>query len=339
VPIYSVHSLDVVGNPVDGYEVNDSRALREVYIPASLDSEFAIDGQDRNVCEALIANGTLDPAAREERLAGSLNFEYGGPGEPITVTLNESAFAYMNREEETGDQFIAMVPSAPRERARVRAQAEQNVPNADWEVDEVTNNRPILSLTPQELISDTDADLFVDKGVFWQTTLHFGPRFVGDSDTVKVAIAFSRILRERLTPEEMRQVVERNRAEADRNICHSQDFADANMVMNDAFEEVMDRGFDYGGDEADEEIWSAAWEMAKTYDFEAPYSLQVNVGYHDGWIGIVVSGPDASDRFEWPLQDWPHTFGFDPLTSEEIRPAKKQLAEILVALDQALERS
>ncbi len=80
----------------------------------------------------------------------------------------------------------------------------------------------------------------------------------------------------------------------------------------------------------------------------APYDIRFVLGYDAGRLGVeVLVGASVDprpltqrDRFEWDLAEWQRrpTFGFDPLTSEEIRPTKKQLAEILVALDQYLEK-
>ena len=50
-----------------------------------------------------------------------------------------------------------------------------------------------------------------------------------------LAIEFCDELRATLTPEKMQDVVSLNAMEADPNVCHSHDFCDANMVLNDVF--------------------------------------------------------------------------------------------------------
>jgi len=330
VPVYSVRSLDVLGNPVDGYEVNDSRALREVYIPPS--SADAAPWE-RVIVAALVEArvlSTLAPAALER---GELTITH----DDLTIEEQETAWVGLYEGEGGDVRFLEMQSGrpGPRERASVSRMLEENET-----LGEVLGSRPIYSLEQQLLEGDFDED-----GIFREEVLHFGPRFVGDSNTAKVANAFSRILRERLAPEELRQVVERNRAETNPDVCHSQDFCDANMAMNDAFEEAMDRGFDYGGDEADEEIWEAAWELAKTYDFTVPYRLHIEVSLQDEKSSIVikvsVDDGDTSDTFWWPLADWQRnpSLGYNPTTGKKLKkPSERQLAEILVALDQALER-
>ncbi len=78
------------------------------------------------------------------------------------------------------------------------------------------------------------------------------------------------------------------------------------------------------------------------------YDLLIELGYYRDTerIGVeVVVGnmlrPHTSDRFEWPLAEWQRnpTFGFDPMTREELTPTPKQLEAILVSLDSFMERT
>ena len=75
-----------------------------------------------------------------------------------------------------------------------------------------------------------------------------------------MARTFSGLLRDELTAGQMSSVIERNRAETDRNVCHSHDFCDANMTMARAFRLV-------GQDPADNALWDAAWNAAKQAEF------------------------------------------------------------------------
>lgn len=50
-----------------------------------------------------------------------------------------------------------------------------------------------------------------------------------------LALEFSQDLHASLGPEQMREVVERNRAETAPGVCHSHDFCDANMVIYAVF--------------------------------------------------------------------------------------------------------
>jgi hypothetical protein len=95
---------------------------------------------------------------------------------------------------------------------------------------------------------------------------------MSDFETNKVALAnaFVAVLTEWLTPEQMFQVRRRNAQRTSELVCHSHDFCDANMAMDQAFKKVIGRDpLDYlnhdeegSMDEADVALWNAAWEYA-----------------------------------------------------------------------------
>jgi len=93
-----------------------------------------------------------------------------------------------------------------------------------------------------------------------------------------VARAFCRELARALSKSELAEVVRRNAAETDANVCHSHDFIDANMVMLRAYRRngwarfgplVMRppsfRHESYAGGRA---LWSGAWDAAKAAGFD-----------------------------------------------------------------------
>jgi hypothetical protein len=77
---------------------------------------------------------------------------------------------------------------------------------------------------------------------------------------------FSQILKTELSAEEMTEVVRINSLPAYSDACASHDFCDANMVMNEAFEKVMQREFDFDSD-CDTDLFNGAWSLAKTNNF------------------------------------------------------------------------
>jgi hypothetical protein len=86
---------------------------------------------------------------------------------------------------------------------------------------------------------------------------------------LRVAAAFSRVLRDWLTVDEFAELVELNREETDKTVCHSHDFCDANMAMHEALVEcgAIDKdGFD-ADDEFIVELFSAAWDEAVKNEF------------------------------------------------------------------------
>ena len=103
-------------------------------------------------------------------------------------------------------------------------------------------------------------------------------------NTEILAREFSATLREWLRPDELAEVVDRNRAETDSYICHSHDFCDANMAMFQAMETTLNISPDSIwvaetiAKEANEAIqnaetaplmtaWNEAWEIAKRNEF------------------------------------------------------------------------
>lgn len=77
----------------------------------------------------------------------------------------------------------------------------------------------------------------------------------------ELARGFSRVLRKRLSPDELAECVRRNDSEANPGICHSHDFCDANMAMAEAWELLTSLPH------CPEALWDAAWNIAKTSNF------------------------------------------------------------------------
>lgn len=84
---------------------------------------------------------------------------------------------------------------------------------------------------------------------------------------VSLACVFSEVLKVWLSPDEMREVIARNRAEPNPSICHSHDFCDANMAMLEAWEPAIGPDIDVHSDEGIA-LWNAAWSRAKRNDFQ-----------------------------------------------------------------------
>jgi hypothetical protein len=91
---------------------------------------------------------------------------------------------------------------------------------------------------------------------------------------VILGVAFTARCVEAFTADQMAEVKRRNVDHADDGACATHDFADANMIMLDAFFQTMghEPGFLDGTDEkgipspeteADIALWNAAWEWAK----------------------------------------------------------------------------
>ncbi len=72
---------------------------------------------------------------------------------------------------------------------------------------------------------------------------------------------FSAILKRWLKPWEMREVAKRNREETSEGVCHSHDFCDANMAMDEAWTSFGLASID-GENEFECKLWGAAWNHA-----------------------------------------------------------------------------
>ena len=90
----------------------------------------------------------------------------------------------------------------------------------------------------------------------------------GTPTAEQVAAKFSEILRGWLTPEQMEQVVERNRAEKSPGVCHSHDFCDANMFLYDVFMKYGMNPVEEGGMDRWGDLWDRSWNMAKAAEFK-----------------------------------------------------------------------
>jgi len=90
----------------------------------------------------------------------------------------------------------------------------------------------------------------------------------------RLAMEFSKIIRSWLTVEEMEEVISRNKTQTCDDVCHSHDFCDANMAMEEALGKVgLPSMHDENFADADvlnpitSERWGKAWSIAKRNEF------------------------------------------------------------------------
>ena len=89
------------------------------------------------------------------------------------------------------------------------------------------------------------------------------------NDPDALASEFCAVLRSWLTPEQMEEVVRRNKVETHPGICHSHDFCDANEVMLQAARNLglLSQIEDIDERYLVEDIWDEAWNRAKAEGF------------------------------------------------------------------------
>jgi hypothetical protein len=85
---------------------------------------------------------------------------------------------------------------------------------------------------------------------------------------IALARAFSQEVQEALSVAQFQEVLDRNAAEDNPDVCHTHDFMDANMLMSDAFVSITGHEVDGNSDE-DVALWNAAWDIAKAAKFFA----------------------------------------------------------------------
>lgn len=91
--------------------------------------------------------------------------------------------------------------------------------------------------------------------------------WVKNSPTVEMlANAFSRILRKELTESIINEIIRRNREENNPNVCHTHDFCDSNVIMDDALA-TLGVITDIQSDRQ-QYLWCAAWDLAVKNEFK-----------------------------------------------------------------------
>ena len=115
-------------------------------------------------------------------------------------------------------------------------------------------------------IVKTDACIVHQDGTTTETTVGWIPP---SFQVEPIAEAFAEIMRQWLTRDEFAEMKRRNETDSAYAgaACASHDFCDANMAMDAAFRQVMDRAPDVVGEglavEMDCALWNDAWELAR----------------------------------------------------------------------------
>jgi hypothetical protein len=85
----------------------------------------------------------------------------------------------------------------------------------------------------------------------------------------RLAKAFCESVTEYLTREELIEAVSRNAKEVHPDVCHTHDFCDANMAMEEAWDSIFEFGVEIGDVESNSKLWGAAWDLAKNRKFKS----------------------------------------------------------------------
>ena len=87
-----------------------------------------------------------------------------------------------------------------------------------------------------------------------------------DSRIEELKSAFIQVIQAWITAEDRTTIDLLNKNETDKNVCHTHDFCDANMAMDEAFQDVFDREFNLNSQD-DMNMVNLAWDKAKEQGF------------------------------------------------------------------------
>ncbi len=97
------------------------------------------------------------------------------------------------------------------------------------------------------------------------------PTAAADAKKADLAKEFSRLIRRDLTATQLMEANARNANNADKSICHTHDFIDANMTMAEAFKNIIGHSPEVHQESAssreDVVLWNGAWDIANAENF------------------------------------------------------------------------
>lgn len=117
MPFYTVYSLDVWGNPVDGFEVNDRFKQGKIYLRPGLASGVPPDAELRGVVDVLIKENFLNDLALEAFDRGDLQVTDFGYGSFELAELEADAEEDGDEVTEAHKPILSLEEEADRERS------------------------------------------------------------------------------------------------------------------------------------------------------------------------------------------------------------------------------
>lgn len=169
----------------------------------------------------------------------------------------------------------------------------------------------------------------------------------GADRVVDLAREFARLLLVAVGLQDLREVDARNRAEPSPNVCHSHDFCDANVFMDEAHDTVLGWSVAARLPAADTALWDLAWEYAKlagfvrlavvkgTPDVQAEVIRTAVTADSGGELRVRMRLPGMTlDDFELPLIDLDF-YGRDPRLQIVIHGAEMDEPAVHVRFDGA----
>lgn len=105
------------------------------------------------------------------------------------------------------------------------------------------------------------------EGRNFTNSAHFSSYDLIGNKTFAVSNKFSKLINESFSKKELKETIAKNKTAEYENCCATQDYCDANMIMDEAFTQVIGHEIDLQNDE-DLQIWNEAWDLSKASDFK-----------------------------------------------------------------------
>jgi hypothetical protein len=156
----------------------------------------------------------------------------------------------------------------------------------------------------------------------------------------RLADAFTDLVRDELTVEELLELRARNEAYTGSLTCASHEYLDATDRMALAFRAVLGRARD-DSSASDTELWDAGWRLAKEAQFKRPLQLMENAegepAYTYSIRGMAIEDPYLSECGQFkadPAKD----YGLMPQEAAELVEANARLARETAAKWQSVRK-
>ena len=137
---------------------------------------------------------------------------------------------------------------------------------------------------------------------------------MSEHTTQNLANEFCRVLATYLTPDELEAVRAKNAVETHPDVCHTHDYCDANMAMQEALEKGLCWPMTDDSTpltfEADCQLWNGAWAKAVAQNFHPTRKTVLRIELeHDGSPAAIILAMDMAEWMDEKIWDMLHDTG------------------------------
>ena len=105
------------------------------------------------------------------------------------------------------------------------------------------------------------------EGKYFNNSAHFKSFVLVGNKTHELSNKFSLLVNKAFTKKELKDTISKNKTIEYENCCATHDYCDANMIMDEAFTEIIGYEIDLQND-ADLDLWNNAWALSKANYFK-----------------------------------------------------------------------